>query len=147
MKNSQLDEEFEAKLLSGGVYQKREPEYKIHVPINFIKYNKYSVNEKILYQYLWTFGITKMYSYPSQESITKDLGLSRTTIWRTLKDLENHNGLYIISRYDSKTGKKLHNLYYLAQINKDGSFDKNSLDIVKFRFPTKKYCVNFHSSN
>ena len=72
----------------------------------------------------------------------KDLGLSRTTIWRTIKDLEQHNGLYVISRYNSKTGKKLHNLYYLAEINKDGSFNKESLDVVKIRFPDKTYYTN-----
>ena len=113
----------------------------IQVPISFIRNNNYKVMDKMLYMYLWTYSIKYKYAYPTQNTIAKDLKLTRKTVNMRLQDLENVGGIYIINRYKRNTKEKLPNLYHLADIDTKGNFDKDSLNILYKVFPNKIYYV------
>lgn len=142
MDNTDNMRDFENKLREGGVFV--EPSLFVQVPINFIKNSNYTVNQKMLYMDLWTYGINKYYGYPSQSNIEKETGLSKSTQRRVIAQLEELGGLYLIYRYSAKNKKeKLTNLYYLATIDKDGNFSPKSLDAVRFMFSSKVYYVPY----
>lgn len=110
----------------------------IQVPNSFIRREDLSINEKMMYMYLWGYGIDRRPSYPSHDKIAKHLNIGRSTVIRTLKTLEEKGGLYILNRYNKETKAKTTNLYYLAEIdNNNGSFIDSSLEIVKRLYPNK----------
>lgn len=109
----------------------------IQVPIEFIRNPKFTINEKILYQYIWTFGITHKVAFPSQELISKDLGMSKPTLRKTMDSLEKKNGLLRIQQVFEGTKGKTTCLYYLGEITKDGSFSNKYLKTVLDIYPDK----------
>ena len=108
----------------------------IQVPIEFIKYPEYKMKYKMLYMCIWTYGISNKYGYPSQSTLAYNLNTSVRNVISTLAELQDLGGIFILRRYSKTTKERLHNLYYLAEINKDGSFNTDSLEILYTRFPT-----------
>lgn len=116
--------------------------YFIQVPNSFIRNENLSVTEKMMYMYILGFGFDRRGVYPSQTRMMKELGLSRPTIIKTLKSLEEKGGLYIINRYYKNKKEKTTNLYYLCEIDSStGDFNKKYLDIVKALYPEKKIYI------
>ena len=112
--------------------------YFVQVPNSFIRNPNLTTNEKMMYLYLWGFGGETMNMYPSQARMEKELKLSRPTIIKILKSLEEKGGLYIIQRIKKDTKEKATNLYYLCAIdNNSGDFQKGYLDIIKAYCPNK----------
>ena len=97
-------------------------------PISFIRNNTYSLYEKGLYLYLKSYGVNSNMAFPSIDTISNDLSLSRPTVIKVLKSLEDKKGLVIRK---GKRGSKENNTYYLTSI--DGLFGT---------FDTKDYKKN-----
>lgn len=111
--------------------------YFVQVPNSFIRNSELTIQEKIIYIYLWGFGGNKSYGYPSQAKMVKELNMSRATITKFLKSLEDKGGIYIINRYKKDKGQTT-NIYYLMEIDVNtGGFIKQYLDILKEVYPTK----------
>ena len=120
---------------SNGVITPRS--YFVQVPNSFMRNPNLTMQEKSMYIYLWGFGGENMNAYPSQARMIKELGISRPTIYKILKSLEDKGGLYILNR-KYKNEEKTTNLYYLCAINNnDGCFIKDYLNIVKDLYPDK----------
>ena len=123
-------------LYSNGVINSNN--YFTQVPNSFVRNENLTHYEKLLYIYIWGYGGDRRGSYPSHSLMVKHLGFSKSTIKRTLKSLEDKNGLYIINRVKKKTKEKSTNVYYLAEIDLNtGAFVKESLDIVRQLYPNK----------
>lgn len=126
----------EAIKYSNGIITPRT--YFVQVPNSFIRNPNLTTNEKMMYLYLWGFGGEAMNMYPSQARMERELKLSRPTIIKILKSLEEKGGLYIIQRIRKDTKEKATNLYYLCAIdNNSGDFQKGYLDIIKAYCPNK----------
>ncbi len=54
---------------------------------------------KTVYMYLRSMSVSKIECWPGIQSIAKDLGLSRSTVKRAVKDLEKHGYLEKETRY------------------------------------------------
>lgn len=122
---------------SNGVVLTQE-EIFVQVPNSFIRNPEYSVGEKIVYIYLWGYGINSGKVYPSQNKISKDLGLSKPTVIKILNQLEDKKGILILNRVLKDSKEKTTNLYCLSKINQqNGSFDSSYLDILKTAYPNK----------
>ena len=114
----------------------------VDIPILFLRNKKYTIYEKILYQYLLTYSTNHGDAYPSLERMQLELGLSRPTLIKHLKSLEEKNGVLILNRINKETNEKDTNLYYLGEIiYKTGDFNKSYLDLVKMIFPNKKIFI------
>ena len=125
-----------------GVILKRKEMF-VQVPIEFICNATYNDKSKLLYIYLWTYGITdKKGAYPSQQRIARDLGWSKSTVIRTLSTLKGEGGVYIINRYiknENGTFEKTSNLYYLAELeNGFFKYDQSIIDVLNIRYPKGK---------
>lgn len=131
--------DFEEQLRKGGIIAPKQ--LHLQVPVKFISNGNYTVNEKMFYLYLWSCGIVKKYGYPGRSKILADTGLSISTQKRLLTRLEELGGVYVIRRFEKGTKKKLTNLYYLADISIDGSFNPSSLEIIRKVYPDKIYFV------
>lgn len=108
----------------------------IQVPNSFMRNENLTINQKMIYLYLWGYGIDLRPSYPSHATMKKHLGLSKPTIIEILKKLEELGGVYIINRIKKKTKAKTTNLYYLAEIdNKTGCFVDESLQMIRALYP------------
>lgn len=105
-----------------------EKDMYIVAPISFMRNNTYSLYEKGLYLYLKSYGVNSNMAFPSIDTISNDLSLSRPTVIKVLKSLEDKKGLVIRK---GKRGSKENNTYYLTSI--DGLFGK---------FDTKDYKKN-----
>lgn len=98
------------------------------IPVSFIRNNYYTVNEKIIYSYLKSYGINSNLAFPSIETIKDDLGLSKPTVIKIIRSLEDKKGLIIRK---GKRGTKENNVYYLTAIDNlygifnDKDFKKN----------------------
>lgn len=118
--------------------------YFIQLPNSFTRNINLNIYEKMIYIYLWGFAGNSQYGYPGMARISRELGITKPTIIKTLKSLEEKNGLYIINRKYAKNKKiKATNLYYLAEIDyNNGSFMSGSLEIVKQVYPDKICIIN-----
>ena len=117
-----------------GVFVKKR-ELFMKVPIEFICNSKLTDSELRLYLYFLTYSVTeKRGAYPSKVTIAKDLGWSKSKVLRTVKSLQDKNGILKITRIIKGTKRNTSNLYYLSEIV-DGEFDKEILEVVKKRYP------------
>ncbi len=113
----------------------------LQVPIEFIRNNTYTPNEKTLFLLLWTYGIGSKTVYPSQGRLAKQMGTTTKTIRSILKKLEEKEGIYIVQQYLGTTKEKTSNLYFLSEVSKNGEFKKGYFDILKIRFKEKKHII------
>lgn len=112
--------------------------YFIQVPNSFMRNPDLNIYEKSLYMYIWGYGGDRRGAYPSQGLMVKHLGISKSTVIRNLKSLEEKGGICILNRIKKATKEKSTNIYYLADIEvNDGTFIKKSIDIVKQIYPDK----------
>ena len=109
----------------------------VQTKASFLRNKKYTAYQKTLYQILHSYGIDYRGVYPSHQRLAEELAVSRRMIIKVLNQLEEFGGVYIINRVFEGTKNKSSNLYYLSEIDKSGDFDKESLDIVKIRYPNK----------
>lgn len=79
------------------------------VPNYILETPKLSSNSKLVYALLLRRAQNKDYSFPGQEKLGKDCGLSARTVWTCLKELEKKHCLKIQRRGQGKT-----NLYILT---------------------------------
>ena len=111
-------------------------------PILFLRNPDLTIEEKIMYQYLWGFGIEKMQSYPSQARMINDLGIGKNKVIRILKSLELKGGVYIINRFKKGTKEKTTNLYCLIPIdNKTGGFEDGYMNALQTLYPSKQIFI------
>ena len=113
----------------------------LQVPIEFIRNNQYTPNEKTLFLLLWTYGIGSKTVYPSQSRLAKQMGTTAKTIRSILQKLEEKEGIYIVQQYIGDTKEKTSNLYFLSEVTKDGEFKKGYFDVLKIRFKEKKNII------
>lgn len=113
--------------------------YFVQVPNEFIRNENIDIKEKMLYIYLLSFASGRYNAYPGLARMQSELGITKKTIIKILKSLEDKEGIYIINRvYKNNINKKGTNLYYLSEIdNQTGSFRKGSLDIIRGMYPNK----------
>lgn len=122
---------------STGVY-KNSQTYFIQVPNSFMRNTELNLYEKGLYLYIWGYAGDKKGAYPSHQKMMKHLGISKSTVIRNLKTLEEKGGICMLNRIKKDTKEKSTNIYYLADIDiNDGTFIKESIDIVKKLYPDK----------
>lgn len=69
---------------------------------------KISAEAKFVYATLLSYAWNKDYSFPGQDTIAKDLSLSRDTIIRRIKELKDHKLLRVTRRGQGKP-----NIYHL----------------------------------
>ena len=109
----------------------------IQVPLPFIRSQEFNLKEKMIYMYIWTYGITSKVGFPGQQRIAKDLGISVPTLIKGLDSLEEKNGLLRIHQVYEGTKEKSTCLYYLGEITDDGTFSKTYLNVIKELYPNK----------
>ena len=109
----------------------------IQTKLSFIQNSEYDVYQKMIYMLLHTYGIDYRGVYPTHLRIATQLKISKRKVITVLNELEDVGGIYIVNRKYKGTNQKISNLYYLAEISKDGFFIRESLDIVKERYPDK----------
>ena len=113
--------------------------YFIQVPNSFMRNKDLNIYEKSLYLYIWGYGGDRRGAYPSHGAMIEHLGISKSTVKRSLKSLEEKGGICILNRIKKGTNEKSTNIYYLAEIDvNDGNFIKESIDIVKKIYLDKK---------
>jgi hypothetical protein len=92
---------------------------------------KYTMQQKMLFLGLKSFGGLKNNCYPSKITLSKKLSSTVKTIERLLKQLEELGAILIINRY-MESNRKTSNLYILADVDLiTGDFIANSLDIYR----------------
>ncbi|WP_195972632.1 helix-turn-helix domain-containing protein [Clostridium thermobutyricum] len=94
-----------------------EKDMYVVAPISFMRNNQYTLYEKGVYLYLKSYGVNSNMAFPSIDKIANDLSLSRPTVIKTIKSLEEKKGVVIRK---GKRGTKENNTYYLTSI--DGLF-------------------------
>ena len=84
-----------------------------YVPVmnGFMRNNELNHYEKLIYIYLQGYGQN---CFVAHSTISKDLGISRSTVIRTLKSLEEKDWLCVIQRYNEK--ERLTNVYIIAPL-------------------------------
>lgn len=97
----------------------------------FILNENYSINQKMTFLALKSFGGNKNNCYPSKETLAKKLSISKRTVTTVLKQLEELGAIVIINRY-AESNRKTSNLYILADVDLNtGNFISNSLDTYR----------------
>lgn len=94
--------------------------YFVVMPINFIRSKEYSNNEKMVYVYLFSYGIKSKVAFPKIDTIAKDLSMSKVTVIKCINNLCEKKLLAVRKR---KNGSKENNVYYLTDIKKNGEPD------------------------
>ena len=94
--------------------------YFVIMPINFIRSKNYTNNEKMVYIYLFTYGIKSKMAFPKIDRIAKDLSMSKVTVIKCIKNLCEKKLLAVRKR---RNGSKENNIYYLTDIKKNGEPD------------------------
>lgn len=98
---------------------------------SFILNEKYTMQQKVLFLGLKSYGGMRNNCYPSKATLAKKLSTTVKTIERLLKQLEELGGILTVNRY-MESNRKTSNLYILADIDiTTGDFIQNSLDIYK----------------
>lgn len=112
--------------------------YFTQIPNSFIRNTHITTNEKIMYIYLYGFGVQSKNMYPGQSRIIKELGWSKSKVISVLNRLEKSGRIYIINRCYEITNERATNLYYLSDIdNSTDGFITDSLNVVKAIYPNK----------
>jgi len=93
---------------------------------SFILNPEYTPNEKIIFIALLAYAFRKGSSFPGQERLATELKLSRTTINQTMKKLEEKGAFFKVPQY-KESNRRISNMYFLANIDEKGFFDKLSL--------------------
>ncbi|MGN1318550.1 MAG: helix-turn-helix domain-containing protein [Lachnospirales bacterium] len=94
----------------------------------FILNENYTINQKMMFLALKSFGGNKNNCYPSKETLAKKLSLSKRTVATILKQLEELGAIVIINRY-AESNRKTSNIYILASIDiNTGNFISNTLN-------------------
>lgn len=110
-------------LMSSGVVSRRS--LFIQTENVFINNPRYTVYEKMVYLNLCTYAGRHTMCFPSQETIAKDLGITRMMTSKVLKKLQELGGIYIVNQV-KENGRKTSNLYFLADIDQvTGDFIPN----------------------
>lgn len=110
-------------------YKKRN--YFVIAENNFIRNQKYTIKQKMIYLCLCSYTGNSGGCFPSQESIAKSLNVSIKTVYTTLNELENLGALLIIKQI-KESNRRTSNLYILAEIDKDtGMFLPESIEKFK----------------
>ena len=122
---------------NGGVIT--PPSYFTQVPDKFYRRSDLTLQEKGVFVYIWGYSSNKGHAFPSQSRMLKELGISKPTLNKILKSLEDKGGMYIINQYkDEAMTEKTVNLYYISEVDLyTGEFKTNGLDIVKTVYPDK----------
>lgn len=106
----------------------------VPVPFSFIRNNRLTAEERMLYIYLQGFEN----EFPSYVTMSKQLACSKPKIGRILKSLEEKGGVYCVSQFSKGTKGRVTNTYFLSAIDtKTGDFVNGALDEVKKMFPDK----------
>lgn len=114
----------------------------VQVPNSFMRNRSLNVTEKVLYIYIWGYGVSTGQAYPSQTRIMDDLGISKPTIRKTLASLQEKKAILILNRIFKGTNEKSTNLYCLCRIDyKTGEFDNEYLEKLKVIYPDKKVYI------
>ena len=110
----------------------------------FRSYKGLNINEKMVYLTLWSMAGEKSYAFPSGKKICEELGISRNTLLRTLKSLEEKGCIYTIYQYDKETDRQLSNLYYVIEwIANESRFNDEHFELLKRLYPTKKRYLDY----
>lgn len=115
----------------------------IFVYEGFILNKNYSMAEKLLYQILDMYHNKGMGgAFPSQDEMCKQLGVSKPTLLKTLKSMQEKNMILVINCFWKNNNKQAHNFYVLNEPDEmTGEFDKNALALWRARCPNKKALV------
>lgn len=98
---------------------------------SFILNEKYTMQQKVLFLGLKSYGGMRNNCYPSKATLAKKLSTTVKTIERLLKQLEELGGILTVNRY-MESNRKTSNLYILADIDiTTGNFIQESLGIYK----------------
>ena len=99
----------------------------IQIENNFINNPNYNIYEKLVYMSLCTYAFQKNNCYPSHSTLAENLGVSKITIIRNLKSLEDKGAIIIIKR-KMQSNRKISNLYVLSEIDSNtGEFIRDSI--------------------
>ena len=99
----------------------------IQIENNFINNPNYTTVEKLIYMSLCTYAFQKNNCYPSHSTLAENLGVSKITIIRNLKSLEDKGAIIIIKR-KMQSKRKISNLYVLSEIDSNtGEFIRDSI--------------------
>lgn len=113
---------------------------------------KYTPLEKALYHYLKGLENTQIKgAFPSHEKIIECMGITKMTLIKALKSMEEKNMIFILKRRWYDTKKQTSNLYFFNSYNKQtGEFYTNGLESLYKEYPNKKalaYIYTDKSSN
>lgn len=138
----ELDRETLRKLIermdeNGGVIA--PPSYFTQVPDNFNRRPDLTMQEKLVFTYIWGYCSNKGHAFPSQARMLKELATTKPTLNKILRSLEEKNGIYIINQYTDETmTEKTVNLYYISEVDLyTGEFKTEGLDLIKAMYPDK----------
>lgn len=106
----------------------------------FILNPEYTPNEKIIFIALLAYAFRKHSAFPGQERLATELKLSRTTINQTMKKLEEKGAFFKVAQY-KESNRRTSNMYFLANIDEKGFFDKLSLYKYKELIKSDKIIV------
>lgn len=116
----------------------------IFVYEGFILNKTYTMAEKLLYQILDMYHNKGMGgAYPAQDEMCKQLGVSKPTLLKTLKSMQEKNMILVINCFWKNNNKQAHNFYVLnSPDERTGEFDGDALTLWKARCPNKKALVS-----
>lgn len=122
---------------NGGVIA--PPSYFTQVPDMFVRRTDLTINEKMVFIYIWGYAADKGHAFPSQSRMLKELGITKPTLNKVLNALEEKNALYVVNQFKKSTGQQVANLYFMAQVNmQTGEFDSTYIEMNKIMYPEKK---------
>ena len=114
----------------------------------FRSYRGLNVTEKMVYLTLWSMAGEKSYAFPSALTICDELGISRNTLKKTLKTLEEKKCIYVINQFDKETERQLSNLYYVVEwIANESRFNTSHFELLERLYPTKKRYLTTEEAN
>ena len=94
----------ESKVTNLGTYEKKYTKENFYTPIfNAFMRNDLSMQEKAFYIYVCGFGENY---FQSQANICKDLNITKPTLRKLMKSLEEKNYIYVQRKYSHKTKEK-----------------------------------------
>lgn len=123
----------------GVLDEDNDRDYFIQVYHNFLRSDKYTPYEKLVYMELKSYAGAKSLCFPGQAGIARDLGISRKKVNETIKSLSD-KGIILIINQQTKSNRKTVNTYVLPKIDRNnGEFILSSLD--KYRELAKQTIV------
>lgn len=122
---------------NGGVIA--PPSYFTQVPDMFTRRTDLSMQEKMLFIYIWGYAANKGHAFPTQSRMLKELGITKPTLNKILNSLEAKGGIYVVNQFIGNTSVRTANLYFLSVVDmKTGEFDNEYLDMQKKLYPDKQ---------